>query len=85
MDGYEQLRERVLAGDVAGWRLGLAVVQHRGVAAWLRVRRSAAGAGGRSVADEAIRDVSAPAPAGVGGQLVAVLAGMALGAATGRG
>jgi hypothetical protein len=82
VDGYEQLRERVLAGDVASWRMGLAVVQHRGVAAWLRVRHSA---GGRSAADEAIRDGSAQVPVGVGGQLVAVLAGMALGAATGRG
>ena len=25
-------------GDADGWRLGLGVVQHRGVAAWLRVR-----------------------------------------------
>jgi hypothetical protein len=76
------LRERVLAGDLTGWRMGLAVLQHRGVAAWLRVRRSVAGTGDRPAAD-AVGAV-AQVPAGAGGQLVAVLAGMALGAATGR-
>ena len=40
MDGYEQLRARALAGDADGWRLGLAVLQQRGVAAWLRVRQA---------------------------------------------
>jgi hypothetical protein len=64
--------------------MGLAVLQHRGVAAWLRVRGSVA-AGGGPVAGDPARGVSAPVPAGVGGQLVAVLAGMALGATTGRG
>lgn len=78
---YEQLRRRVLAGDVSGWRMGLAVVQHRGLAAWLRVRRSVA------PAQAAAPTVGAPAPVaapgGVGDQLVAVLAGMALGAVRG--
>ena len=32
---------RALAGDPAGWRLGLAVLQRRGVAAWMRAWRSA--------------------------------------------
>jgi hypothetical protein len=41
VDGYEQLRRRALRGDVDGWRLGLAVLQQRGVAAWLRVRQTA--------------------------------------------
>ena len=41
VDGYEQLRRRALAGDADGWRLGLAVLQQRGVAAWLRVRQAA--------------------------------------------
>src|SRR5258705_1946425 len=40
VDGYEQLRARALGGDTDGWRLGLGVVQQRGVAAWLRVRRA---------------------------------------------
>ena len=35
VDGYEQLRAQALAGDAGGWRLGLGVLQHRGVAAWL--------------------------------------------------
>jgi hypothetical protein len=84
VDGYEQLRQRALAGDLTGWRMGLAVLQHRGVAAWLRVRQSVA-SGGAPAADEAARAAPGPVPAGVGGQLVAVLAGMALGAAAGRG
>ena len=33
---YESLRHRALDGEPSGWRLGLAVLQHRGVAAWLR-------------------------------------------------
>ena len=40
VDGYEQLRRRALSGDGDGWRLGLAVLQQRGVAAWLRVRQT---------------------------------------------
>ena len=41
VDGYEQLRARALGGDADGWRLGLGVLQQRGVAAWLRVRQAA--------------------------------------------
>ncbi len=37
--GYEQLRRRALGGDSDGWRLGLAVLQQRGVAAWLQVQQ----------------------------------------------
>jgi hypothetical protein len=70
---YEQLRRQVLDGDPAGWRLGLGVLQHRGVAAWLR----------------AWHGLPAPAPpqpcapparpaSGTGEQLVAALATMAL-------
>jgi hypothetical protein len=40
VDGYERLRARALGGDVDGWRLGLAVLQQRGLAAWLRVRQA---------------------------------------------
>jgi hypothetical protein len=36
VERYEQLRRRVLDGEVQGWQLGLAVLQRRGVAAWLR-------------------------------------------------
>ena len=40
VDGYEQLRVRALGGEPDGWRLGLGVLQQRGVAAWLRVRQA---------------------------------------------
>ena len=39
--GYEQLRARALGGEADGWRLGLGVLQQRGVAAWLRLRQAA--------------------------------------------
>jgi len=37
VERYEQLRRRVLGGQPDGFRLGLAVLQRQGVAAWLRV------------------------------------------------
>ena len=74
VDGYEQLRARALGGDTDGWRLGLGVLQQRGVAAWLRVRQAA------------MPTVSPPTPAragsrlagGVEAELVGLLASMAL-------
>src|SRR4051794_3264841 len=36
VERYEQLRARALAGDGAGWQLGLALLQRRGVLAWTR-------------------------------------------------
>ena len=74
VDGYEQLRARALGGDADGWRLGLGVLQQRGV------RRLAAGAPG------AHRDPPPPTPArsappdggGVDAELVGLLASMAL-------
>ncbi len=71
MQRYETLRDKALGGETSGWRLGLAVVEHRGVAAWLR-------------AAEAITAAAAlPRPAGEvsvagGDELVGVLASMAL-------
>ena len=44
VDGYEQLRAQALCGDVDGWRLGLGVLQQRGVAASLRARQAATAA-----------------------------------------
>lgn len=75
MERYEQLRRRALGGDAEGWRLGLGVLCHRGVAAWLRAWHT-------TVPTPA---VPAPATAGRVGsdELVGVLASMAL-AATGR-
>lgn len=74
VDGYERLRARALGGDIDGWRLGLGVLQQRGVAAWLRVRRAA------------MPTVSPPTPTragsrlagGVEAELVGLLASMAL-------
>jgi hypothetical protein len=82
VDGYEQLRRRVLCGDVDGWRLGLAVLQQRGVAAWLRVRHTATAA-----------TLPPPPPAraasadgtGIGAELVGLLASMAMHVAAARG
>ena len=37
VERYEALRAQALAGDVGGGPLGLAVFEHRGMAAWPRV------------------------------------------------
>jgi hypothetical protein len=41
VERYEQLRRRALAGDPSGWRLGLALLERRGVAAWARTCQTA--------------------------------------------
>ena len=74
MARYEQLRQQVLAGDAGGWRLGLGVLQHRGVVAWLGVWDSLPG----PVPAAPLSAPSARAAAGSGEQLVAALATMAL-------
>jgi hypothetical protein len=38
VERYEELRRVALGGDASGWRLGLAVLEHKGVAAWMRWR-----------------------------------------------
>ena len=78
VDGYERLRARALGGEADGWRLGLGVLQQRGVAAWLRVRQAA------------MPTVSPPTPTragsrlagGVEAELVGLLASMALAVAS---
>jgi hypothetical protein len=78
VDGYEQLRARALGGEADGWRLGLSVLQQRGVAAWLRLRQAT------------VPKVSPPTPAraeppvagGVEAELVRLLASMARAVAT---
>lgn len=74
MDGYERLRARALSGDTDGWRLGLGVLQQRGVAAWLRVRQAAAR---KTLPPTPTRAVS-PLAGGVEAELVGLLASMAL-------
>ena len=38
--GMSSCGPAALGGDADGWRLGLGVLQQRGVAAWLRVRQA---------------------------------------------
>jgi hypothetical protein len=66
---YEQLRARALGGDPIGWRLGLAVLERRGVVAWARAWQVAAPAPVRGAATE---------PVAVSDELVGALASMAL-------
>jgi NADPH-dependent curcumin reductase CurA len=68
---YEQLRKIVLDGHAEGWRHGLGVLTGRGVAAWMRVRTGHQPAAAGPVPAAAAR--GAPT-----GQIVAVLAQMAL-------
>jgi len=69
VERYEQLRQRALGGDAAGWRLGLAVLQRHGVVAWIRARQS-------TVPLAPLRPAAAAPVAGDG--VVGVLATMAL-------
>ena len=74
MDGYEQLRARALTGDTDGWRLGLGMLQQRGVAAWLRVRQATVS----TVSPPTPSRAGSPSAGGVDGELVGLLASMAL-------
>ena len=76
MDGYERLRARALCGEADGWRLGLAVLQQRGVAAWLRVRQEATAP--KVSPPTPARAASPSAGGGVDAELVGLLASMAL-------
>ncbi len=78
VDGYEQLRARVLGGDADGWRLGLGVLQQRGVAAWLRVRQAAVS----TVSPPTPSRAGSPLAGGMDGELVGLLASMALAVAS---
>ena len=68
---YEELRRRALHGEADGFALGLAVLEHQGVVAWIRASADIAVAPARS---------TALVPVAGCGELVAVLAGMALSA-----
>lgn len=72
MGHYEQLRRHTLEGDASGWRLGLGIVCHRGVAAWARTMRTTLQPAPRAA------DLSPGARVSVGADVVAVLAEMAL-------
>lgn len=75
LERYEQLRARALHGDAAGWRLGLGVLEHRGVLAWTRAWRTTT---------PAPAPASAREPVGVSDELVGALASMALACVSGR-
>lgn len=71
VERYESLRAQALGGEAAGWRHGLALLEGRGLAAWLRTSRGVPAGQPRQ----------AGRPGGihsVGGDLVGVLASMAL-------
>ncbi|MGH2903055.1 MAG: hypothetical protein ACRDK7_05645 [Solirubrobacteraceae bacterium] len=72
---YEQLRAQALGGNPDGWRLGLAVLEHRGVVAWARAWSSTA---------PALVGVPAAGPVAASDELVGALASMALECVCGR-
>jgi hypothetical protein len=73
VERYEQLRRQALAGEPSGWRLGLALLERRGVAAWSRAWRGAAPAREPQPAGEPVAELPAAS-----GELVGALARMAL-------
>lgn len=75
--GYEQLRERVLAGRPDGWLLGHAALARGGVAGWIAASAALAPGPPRSPGPPALTADECPAelPAG---EIVAVLCEMAL-------
>lgn len=81
VERYEQLRRRVLGGQPDGFRLGLAVLQRQGMAAWLRAWDDLG----------AVEAPPKPRPAGdaattvASDEVVAVLASMTLACAGARG
>jgi hypothetical protein len=72
VERYEQLRARALAGEPDGFRLGLALLERRGLAAWSRALKTTASA---RPAPPVRPTAEAPASAS---EIVAVLATMAL-------
>ena len=75
VERYEQLRAQALEGDLSGWRLGLALLERRGVVAWTRAWQTTTSPPARP---------AIPVPAADSDQLVGVLASMALACVAGR-
>jgi hypothetical protein len=69
VERYELLRAQALHGDASGWRLGLAVLEHRGVVAWTRAW---------STTTPAPTPTPRTQPVAVSDELVGALASMAL-------
>jgi hypothetical protein len=74
VERYEQLRAQALEGDPSGLRLGLALLERRGVVAWTRAWQTTT-----SPARPALTT-----PAANNDQLVGVLASMALACVSAR-
>jgi hypothetical protein len=78
VERYERLRACALGGEPDGWRLGLALLERGGIAAWTRAWQTTAPAPPPRPSGPA---VEAPADAG---ELVGALASMALACLAGR-
>jgi hypothetical protein len=75
VERYERLRAQALEGDPSGVRLGLALLERRGVVAWTRAWQTTTPTPARS---------AIAMPAADNDQLVGVLASMALACVSGR-
>lgn len=75
VERYEQLRAQALDGDPSGVRLGLALLERRGVVAWTRAWQTTTPPPARSAIAIPVADSD---------QLVGVLASMALACVFGR-
>ena len=75
VERYEQLRAQALDGVPSGSRLGLALLERRGVVAWTRAWQA--------TTPTPVR-LAIPGPAADSDQLVGVLASMALACVSGR-
>jgi hypothetical protein len=73
VERYEQLRSHALEGGASGFKLGLVLLERRGVAAWTQAWSSTAAA---STTAAAPGTTLAPTPAS--GELIDALASMAL-------
>ena len=71
VERYEQLRSRALGGEPSGFRLGLALLERRGVAVWARAWQGTAPA--REQRASAVLELPAAS-----GELVGALASMEL-------
>jgi hypothetical protein len=74
VERYEQLRAHALDGELAGFRLGLALLERRGMAAWSRAWASTTTATPAAAVPPPVPLV----PVAVDDELVGVLASMAL-------
>lgn len=72
VERYEQLRSRALDGEPSGFRLGLALLERRGITAWARAWQGTAPAREQQATGSVLELPAAS------GELVGALASMAL-------